>query len=68
MKHALVKAIAAGGVSYLHDMTYSTIFRSQIDTLEELNAHGAVTADKIKPYYDAALAALFEIPSPNWKV
>ena len=57
----LVRALAVGGLSYLHDMTYSSVFRSQLDVLEMLNTRGATTIDALKPYYDAAAAANHEV-------
>jgi hypothetical protein len=53
----LVRALSAGAISYLHDMTYSSIFRSQIEVLDNLNTHGAATLDTLKPSYDAAATA-----------
>lgn len=56
----LVRALSAGAISYLHDMTYSSIFRSQIEVLDNLNTRGAVTLDTLRPNYDAVASV-----SPN---
>jgi hypothetical protein len=57
----LIKALSGGAVSYLHDMSWASIFKSQIDALHELNTRGAMTADGLKPFYDAAAAAHREV-------
>lgn len=53
----LVKALSGGAVSYLHDMTWAAIFGSQLDALNELNTRGAMIADELRPFYDAAATA-----------
>ena len=52
----LVRALAAGGVSYLHDTTWYTIFRSQLEALNELNSRSAMLLEELKRFYDAAAA------------
>jgi hypothetical protein len=53
----LVRAISACAVSYLYDMAWSMIYRSQLEALNELNARGALDLGQIKPFYEAAAAA-----------
>jgi len=53
----LIRALSGGAVSYLHDMTWSSIFKSQLEALHELNARGAMLAEQLKPFYTAASTA-----------
>lgn len=53
----LIRALAGGSVSYLHDMTWASIFRSQLQVLNELNSAGAKMLNELRPFYDAAAAA-----------
>jgi hypothetical protein len=51
----LIHAVSNGAIAMFHEVTWSSIFRSQIDLLQELNTH-AMTLEQVKPYYDAGAA------------
>lgn len=53
----LIRGLAAGTVSYLHDMSWASIFKSQLEALNELNVRGATTAETLRPFYNRAAAA-----------
>lgn len=60
----LVKFIGVGLVSYLHDWTWLTIFRSQLLMLLDLNGrNGWMALDEAKNYYDKASTEYSEIYS-----
>lgn len=50
----LYKAMATGLMSYQYEITWMTIYRSQVLLLTELNQKGFLGLDKFKPYYEAA--------------
>lgn len=50
----LIRALAAGAASYLHDVSWFTIFRSQLNALNELNSKGAMIRDELRQFYNAA--------------
>ena len=51
------KFIGIGAVAYLHEVTWFTIFGSQLSALAELNSHGAtVPLTDLKKHYDKAAA------------
>jgi hypothetical protein len=50
----LVKIIAIGVSSYEHQITWLTIFRSQILLVTELNAKGFMSFNGVKGHYDTA--------------
>ncbi|HXW22480.1 MAG TPA: hypothetical protein VEK14_06185, partial [Rhodomicrobium sp.] len=52
-----VKLIAIGLVSYLYDMAWAYIYRSQIELLLELNKGKLLPLAEAKKYYDNAAAA-----------
>jgi len=49
--------IGVGIVAYQHDMTWFTIYGSQMDALAELNSRGLVPVADLKKHYDKAVLA-----------
>ncbi len=59
MDHAgfLARFIGVGLISYLHDITWAYIFKSQLLMMLELNRRGGfLPLNDAKPYYDKAVA------------
>jgi hypothetical protein len=49
--------IGVGAVAYQHDVTWFTIYGSQLTALAELNSRGLIPVDDLKKHYDKAAAA-----------
>ena len=47
--------IGIGAIAYQHDMTWFTIYKSQLLALAELNARGVIPFADVKKYYDKAV-------------
>ena len=52
----LFRANVSGALASFHDTTWNSIFRSQLELLQELNAR-ALTLDQARPFYDSAALA-----------
>jgi hypothetical protein len=48
--------IGVGLIAYQHDMTWFTIFGSQLRALEEMNSRGLIPVTDLKKHYDKAVA------------
>jgi hypothetical protein len=49
--------IGIGAVAYQHDVTWFTIYKSQMSALVELNARGMIPLADVKKHYDKAVIA-----------
>jgi hypothetical protein len=48
--------LGVGAVAYQHDVTWFTIYKSQLLALAELNARGLIPLTEVKRHYDKAMA------------
>lgn len=51
-----VRFIGVGIVAYLHDVSWFTIYGSQLKAMEEMNSRGLIPIVDIRKYYDKAVA------------